>query len=149
MNHSELQSKLYYNREEGSFYWMSGKQAGHVSTKDGYRRISFNDSKYLAHRLAWFYVYREWPQNNIDHINGNKDDNRIENLRDVTQGVNLQNMKKVRTTSGFVGVHKGRRSKYRARIRVAGVQLNLGEYHTPEEAHQAYLAAKEIYHEAS
>jgi len=110
---------------------------------------------YLAHRLAWLYVHGVMPKKNIDHINGVKTDNRIENLRDVAQSVNLQNLqraRKNRKSSRLLGVSHSNRGTclarpYRARIVVDGRELSLGTFATEQEAHQAYLAAKRIHHE--
>lgn len=70
----------------------SGSIAGSIHHR-GYRYIAINKKDYAAHRLAWLYVYGKWPDNFIDHINGKTDDNRIENLRDVSQKENMKNTK--------------------------------------------------------
>lgn len=69
-----------------------GSIAGSIHHR-GYRYIAINKKDYAAHRLAWLYVYGKWPDNVIDHVNGKTDDNRIENLRDVSQKENLKNTK--------------------------------------------------------
>lgn len=87
-----LRSLFHYDRETGKFYRNGqNKESGRLATK-GYRQISVNGTRYMAHRLAWLYVYGEWPENQIDHINQNKDDNRIENLRVVTNKQNSENV---------------------------------------------------------
>lgn len=70
-----------------------GQIAGYVC-KDGYRRLSHKGQLYMAHRIAWALYYNKWPERTIDHINRDGTDNRIENLRDVPQGVNNQNKSK-------------------------------------------------------
>jgi hypothetical protein len=109
--------------------------------------ISVDRHKILVHRLAWMYVYGKWPRNDIDHINGNPLDNRIENLRDVTELGNNQNLRRPKkgNISGFLGVAPNH-SRWLAKITVSGKQIYLGTYNTPEEAHQAYLAAKRVLH---
>ncbi len=114
-----MRDKLYYDLDTGQFYWKVktgnkrvGDIAGSVTTYDQYRRIKINGKMYLAHRLAWFFVYGDWPKNEIDHINGTRDDNRIENLRDVSHSLNQRNAKRRKdNTSGMVGIkrtlHKG------------------------------------------
>src|SRR5690606_29052356 len=72
----------YLGREAG------GKQGG------GYLRFSVDGKHYLAHRLAWLYVHGKWPSDQIDHINGDRSDNRIDNLRDVTHAENRRNTKR-------------------------------------------------------
>ena len=114
-----MKDKLHYDLDTGQFYWIMktgnkrvGDIAGSITTYDKYRRIKLNGKMYLAHRLAWFFVYNAWPENEIDHINGVRDDNRIENLRDVPHWLNQRNAKRRSdNTSGVVGVkrisHKG------------------------------------------
>jgi hypothetical protein len=110
---------------------------------------------FLAHRLAWLYVHGVMPEHYVDHINGVKNDNRIENLRDVKQGVNLQNQKRAkrnRVSSDLLGVsfsNKGQNKDrpYRARIVVDRKEIHLGTFAYEKDAHDAYLAAKRQYHE--
>lgn len=91
---------LQYNPETGLIIWVSkpstrvaiGNIAGNID-KDGYIIIRFKNKAYKAHRLAWYLHYGEWPKNVIDHINGIKNDNRINNLRDVTNQQNQLNKK--------------------------------------------------------
>jgi len=89
----------------------------------------------------------EWPSE-IDHINGDKSDNSYRNLREVSRGENMQNKRKAHRNNktGFLGVAR-EAGKYRARIRVCGKNRSLGMYDTPQQAHQAYLAAKRELHE--
>jgi hypothetical protein len=83
---------------ESVFYWKvgndrnvkAGSKAGTL-TKNGYTVIQINRNNFLAHRLVWFVTYGKFPDNHIDHIDGNPSNNRIENLRDVTHKVNHQN----------------------------------------------------------
>ena len=125
--------------------------AGTVRKQDGGRlHIAFRGKRYLAHRLAWLFVYGKWPEGVIDHLNGNSLDNRISNLRDVSNTVNSQNQRKSRSDNqaGFLGVSwHSRTRKFLAQIQINGVKTHLGLFTTPEEAHAAYLAAKRKYHE--
>jgi hypothetical protein len=131
----------------------AGDRADFLITKGnntGYYRISFDSKRYMAHRVAWLYVYGEWPKQDIDHINGNPGDNRIENLRDVPNRINRQNMRRPRgpSQSGLLGVFMHKESgKWRARIQVNMKAIHIGLFDTPEEAHEAYLKAKRKYHE--
>ena len=94
-----LREVLAYDAETGVFTWRdnrgsrapAGSVAGNVSHQRGYRQIRVDYNRYLAHRLAWLYVYGEWPAAQIDHINGQTEDNRIVNLRPATQRQNCLN----------------------------------------------------------
>lgn len=114
----------------------------------GYIVIRIGGKLHGAHRLAWLYHYGEWP-NVIDHINGDKSDNRICNLRNVTQAENNQNIQRapVNSKSGLLGAHRhGRSKRWQARIRINGVGTRLGTFATAEEAHAAYMEAKLRHH---
>jgi hypothetical protein len=94
--------------------------------------------------------YGSWPANTIDHINGIKTDNRIENLRDVTAAVNKQNMRAARSDSrsGLIGaIWQEDRKSWKAEIAVGGKKKMLGRFKTAEAAHEAYVLAKRTVHE--
>lgn len=148
-----LKSLLNYDKSTGVFTWKvgvgrckRGDQAGSAHGK-GYIRIQVLGNNILAHRLAWMFVYGDFPSDQIDHINGIKSDNRILNLRNVTATTNSQNMHFARVTSksGLLGV-ESHRGKWRARIRVNGKKVLLGTMNTPQEAHAAYVEAKRRLH---
>jgi hypothetical protein len=146
MNQQELKSLLNYDPITGEFTWHNGKRAGSVSKQIGYRRIGINNKHYYEHRLAWLYTYGYLPINHIDHINGIRDDNRIQNLREATYGENHQNrVKSKANSSGYMGVTSVR-NKWQAQIRINKKYVYLGVFNTPEEASQAYLKAKQQYH---
>jgi hypothetical protein len=113
----------------------------------GYVEFCINFQTYRAHRLAWLYVNGRWPVFNIDHINGAPLDNRLVNLRDVSQKVNTQNRMRARanSASGLIGANK-RGARYRAIIGINSGLRHLGTFDTAAEAHAAYLAAKKELH---
>ena len=123
-----------------------GDVAGGKGGKD-YLQIGIDNRDYKAHRLAWFYMTGAWPIDQIDHIDGNPVNNRIENLREATNSVNKQNMRKARSDnkSGLLGVGKNGK-KWRAVIGVDGKNKHIGYFDTPELAHAAYLDAKRVLH---
>lgn len=148
-----LRDALIYDADTGIFEWREKgngrvrKQAGFMTGK-GYRRVCLDQVEYAASRLAWFYVHGTFPDGECDHIDGNRDNNRISNLRDVTHAQNLQNKRvaQKRSKTGFMGVWK-KRSKFAASIRLNGKQTHLGVFDTPEDAHAAYIAKKRAIHQ--
>jgi len=113
----------------------------------GYRMVEIDGRKYGLHRMAWLYCYNDLPDCHIDHINGIRHDNRIENLRKATKSENLQNQRKPSSNnkSGFLGVSK-HGNKWRATITYGGTFHRLGAFKTPEEAHAAYISEKRKHH---
>jgi hypothetical protein len=125
-----------------------GDVLGTPRKRDGYHIIGIDKVTHQAHRLAWFYVYGSWPLNQIDHINGEKSDNRIANLRDVNSSMNMQNqvVGSMKKKVGFLGVSMHKSGKYQASIQLAGRPSYLGLYDSPEEAHTVYLTKKREIH---
>lgn len=157
MRNYELLSKRVYHHEDGQFYWISspnanvkaGDVAGHI--RDGYIFIGFNNANHRASVLAFFMAYGRMPNGFIDHINGNRSDNRIENLRECSIAENNQNLsclpKGKAKSSRFIGVYwYKRRNCWRAAIKHNGKKIDLGNYKTEEEAFQAYLNGKKRFH---
>jgi hypothetical protein len=143
---------LAYDPETGAFTWRLyrgglAKPSTKAGTKDerGVVNIRLNRRPYKAHRLAWLYVHGEWPELDVDHIDGDPGNNRIANLRLATMTQNLGNMRRHKNnTCGFKGVSlRWDRKAFRARIKVNGTQQHLGCFQTAEEAHAAYMAAAE------
>ena len=149
-----LMEVLSYAPETGEFVWIKSSKGTGVGDKAGTMlngRIAINvdGRRYLAHRLAWLYVYGEAPGKFIDHIDGNPANNRISNLRLCSQSENLQNQRraKANSRSGFLGVSwRKQTKKWRAVICIGRKAKELGHFDSPEEAHAAYVAAKRIYH---
>lgn len=122
----------------------AGSPVGNLNA-DGYISISVFGKTRKAHRLAWFHVTGEWPQDELDHLNGNRSDNRIRNLARVTRAENNQNRRARTGATGVPGVcKKGKR--FAAQIAIEGVRHWLGTYDTPEDAHRVYLMAKRRLH---
>lgn len=152
----ELRKLIHYNPETGIFVWLTRmlrpgleridkgwntrlakKTIAPRLDKKGYSQICIAPfSNQFAHRLAWLYVYGTWPNGEIDHINGNPIDNRIENLREATHQQNMCNQKiRSDNTSGVKGVSHTKRGKpWRAQININGKVVYLGNFSTKEEA---------------
>lgn len=129
--------------------WKAGRAMGSLAPT-GYMTIRLHRRLHQAHRLVWLYVHGQWPSHDIDHINGIRTDNRIENLRDVPNEVNRQNTKRARvdSRSSVQGVrYDGRRGHYVAQIRHKGRRHYLGSFGSPDAARAAYVAAKTKLHE--
>ena len=153
MDYSILCKHVKYDHVTGLFF--RKKSTGLVVipvrvTKAGYGFVVIAGKRYMAHRLAHLYVFRWLPKEplQIDHINRNKLDNRIGNLRVVTPSQNMYNIGMISSnSSGYRGVTQ-ERSKFLALIRYQGVSKRLGLFDTPEEASEAYnLARKELHGE--
>lgn len=173
LTYEYLHKVLSYDSETGDFYWktrprdmfktlrscnafntrFANKKAGtpHNDDPHGIRRGSgyITWKIYLlgrhrtAARIAWFMYYGEWPKDQIDHINGNSIDNRIENLRDVTSKENSRNLSiSSYNKTGVMGVNLTSRGRFRARIIVHGKETALGCYSTLEEAAAARKEAE-------
>lgn len=151
-----LREMLDYNPETGVFIWKKkparainvGSVAGCNNKQRGYLTIGLNKRIYLAHRLAWFYVYGVWPRKYVDHINGNPSDNRISNLREATNTQNQYNAKlAAHNTSGVKGTcwcvwHK----QWKVTLRVNGRTKLIGYFDNLEDAAEARRKAAPIYH---
>jgi hypothetical protein len=160
MDANRLRELIDYDPETGAFAWKprawragqrcnDDRHPGSVSKQTGYRAIRVDKKLYQAHRLAWLYVYGEWPTHQIDHVNGDKLDNRIANLRDVTDAFNKQNCRLARAhnQTGLLGVRQDkRRGVFFSSIKTNGKVKYLGAFETPSQAHAVYIAAKRSLH---
>ncbi|MCY0910856.1 HNH endonuclease [Massilia antarctica] len=148
-----LKSILSYCEDTGRFTWLvsrgrvsAGTIAGTLIDR-GYVSVFIDGEKYRAHRLAWVYMIGREPADQIDHINGDRSDNRFRNLREATRSENSQNMAvKRKSKTGILGVDLASTGKFVARIGVDGRQRHLGTHDTKEGAHAAYLAEKAVLH---
>jgi hypothetical protein len=144
-----LRQRLRYEPETGKLFWLdhdgmsnswrakwAGKEAFTSDNGVGYRHGHIDSQKFRAHRIAWALHFGEWPTDHIDHINGVRNDNRINNLRVVTNTENARNANRRRdNTSGITGVSLDKYGrKWIAFIKVRRLQLYLGSFNTIEEA---------------
>lgn len=164
----ELRELLDYDPETGVLRWKvrppehfhvpgwaafwNRRHAGKVAGKSyagrpGYLVVTIRSFPHLAHRVAWAILYGEVPEQ-IDHINGDGEDNRLCNLRACTQADNQHNQAVRKTNkSGYKGVcWSDRLGRWRATIFINGKQKHLGLFDCPEEAHKAYCAAADELH---
>lgn len=158
----QLRELLNYDPETGIFTWRLvakgravGSRAGTVHTA-GYIQICVGPRtdrlRIYAHRLAWLFTHGIWPSEDIDHINHDKSDNRIANLRELSRSLNQQNQIHGHKGSmtGLLGVVFNKKNgKFLARIHVNGRSKQVGTFESPEEAHAAYVQAKRKLHPAN
>jgi hypothetical protein len=150
MTLEELVCFLEY--KEGKLFWIKSPskriqprtRAGTLCPT-GYRQVKIQGKKYLEHRLIWYLIKGVWPALEIDHINRKRDDNRIENLREVNHKQNCKNRKYKRKGRGKGYVFDRTRNKYMAYIKIDGRLKYLGRYQTAEEASTAHEKAKLTY----
>jgi hypothetical protein len=169
---STLRQLLRYDHETGKLFWLerpvsmfsgdglngasgeavrwnrryANKEAGCLCDK-GYWNVTIMAGRFKGHRIAWALVHGEWPLAEIDHINGERADNRLANLREVTHAENGKNSRRpMRNTSGVCGVHwRKHLGKWQARIRVNYELINLGHYDDLDAAASARKAAEATY----
>ena len=151
LSYGDVKEIFDYDSVSGDILWKKtryksriGKLAGNLN-KGGYRELSVTapgtnkKQRMYAHRVAWLLTHGKWPEKHIDHINGNKTDNRLVNLREVTNQENHKNMKRhAGNKSGSTGVYWSKAtSKWQAYICIDGKQTYLGVYADLEEAIKA------------
>lgn len=154
LSHEYLTKVLEYEPESGVFIWKvrvsqavkPGDIAGSVN-KNGYLFIKVGKYIYRAHRLAWFYFYGQWPpieSYQIDHIDGNRLNNSIKNLRLASNAKNARNHRLYsHNTSGVTGVSFAEaNNKWKATIRYNGHNIHLGYYTSFEDAVKARIIAE-------
>lgn len=146
--------KDIYEYRDGSLFWKVansnvvkiGDRAGYT-TKHGYRKVMINGKQLYEHRVI-FFMHNGYMPKEIDHIDGNKLNNKIENLREVTHSQNAMNVKKLVTnTSGVKGVCWDKaRQKWKVRISVNNKCINIGRYDDLELAELVAIEARDKYH---
>lgn len=149
-----LRELLFYDPASGVFTRRitvpRGKAGAVVGFNDGsgYLQIGIDLKKYRAHRLAWLYMTGQWAEQ-IDHINGNRADNRWCNLRAATAAMNSQNQRRARRdnkSTGLLGAYRNGK-RFMSQLLVGGRCLYLGTFDSALQAHEAYIAAKRKQHE--
>lgn len=158
MDIDALKVEISYDPETGEFRWLkpaSGRRlSGRAGTmQDGYRRVMVNGQAYQCHVLAFAFMMNRWPENEIDHVNGDKADNRWSNLREATRQENAENVHRPRRHNklGLLGVCLGPKlvdgsQRYIAQIQLNGRRIYIGQFASAEEAHEAYLSKKRELH---
>ncbi len=157
---SDMQKLAEYDHETGLLIWRArdgaevwnakyaGRPALNSNDGRGYRQGLFLGRKLYAHRAIWAVVYGCWPDGEIDHIDGNRSNNRIDNLRVATRAENNRNTSSRKLSSSkFLGVSWDRAgSKWRADIKIGGKAKYLGRFESEAEAARAYAEAAAIHY---
>ena len=147
-----LKEILSYDPQTGNFVWLEHR--GRVNKGDiagtinhaGYVAINTHGKRYMAHVLAWLYMTGEWPAEEVDHINGQRSDNRWTNLRAATRQQQQFNMPAHQDSRhGTKGVHLYKEKYWCAKIRLNGRQTHIGTFKTKEAAEEAYNKAAAEY----
>ena len=153
LNAVQVRELLDYDPATGFLTWktrpndgrwnklFAGRRAGSMGGR-GYRQLSVYDKSYREHRIIWLWMTGDWPVDEIDHINGSRDDNRWENLREATRVENMQNLK-LGITCG--AIWDKNMKKWKAQIVFRSNTIFLGYYDSAEEAHQVYVVSKQKY----
>jgi hypothetical protein len=122
-----------------------GERAG-ASTGHGYRRIIVDYIKHYEHHLAWLYIYGTYP-NEIDHRDGNRSNNAIDNLRVCTRLENARNSQRQAGESGLKGAYLDKRTtRWYSHIQLGGQVKHLGMFDTALEAHKAFMVVVDLHH---
>ena len=157
LSQESLRHLLDYDRRTGKFVCLDapngrivvGQVAGSLS-QNGYVQIKVNGVLYKAHRLAWLWVLGKWPEKQIDHIDGKRNNNRFVNLRDADRKTNTQNRKRAprsNKSTGLLGVsRRNDGAGFQARIYLFGKEVRLGTFATAKKAHDAYIKEKRLHH---
>lgn len=149
-NIDHLRQLLHYDPETGVVTWLksttnsvkAGRPVGNINA-GGYIELRVAGHRTYAHRIAWALAHGTWP-NQIDHINGDRSDNRLCNLRHADFYTNARNRRRSQSVnkSGFKGVCFDKsRNKWIAQIEANHIKYHLGRFDTPEKAHEAYKEA--------
>lgn len=152
-----LKQYLFYDPETGTFTWAKNRRGvnarvGNIAGRknknhnDGYLVITILGKSYKGHRLAWLYVYGQFPEVDVDHINGNRGDNKISNLRLATRADNCRN-RKTRKDSGTGSKNvQFRYGKWKVKVCFNYKRIHGGTYETLQEAEAAAMELRNRLH---
>jgi hypothetical protein len=140
-----------YSQQTGELLRRTGPNAGQAAGCDngGYKQIWIAGKNYFAHRIVWLMNFGKFPDGVIDHINGNKSDNRLCNLRDIPHRFNIENQRSATVrnkSSSHLGVKRRASGKWAASIKTGGKDIWLGSFPDEESAACAYIEAKRKFH---
>jgi hypothetical protein len=153
LTQEEVIRQLNYDPNTGIFTWKIsksgnkgvGSKAGSLDKNSKYQVCTINNKRYYLHRIAFLYMTGSHPQYNVDHINGDKQDNRWSNLRDISTRDNQSN-REIHRTGKLVGsCFKKDCKRWRAMISIDSINIHLGYFDTELEAHEAYMKARKHY----
>lgn len=143
-----LRSVISYDEKTGKVFWKKltsprikiGNEAG-SKYANGYTYLHLNNTVFMMHRIIWFYYYGEWPESEIDHINGERSDNRICNLRLVTRRQNMQNKKRNREGLPSGAWFNKEQNRWLSGFGAENKFFHLGSFDNQKDALQAYSNA--------
>lgn len=145
----DILKSYYYNPETGLLYRkLANKLKLTGCESNGHLSVTIKSRNFLVHQVIWLYMTGEWPDGFIDHIDGNRKNNKWDNLRVGSNSENMQNLKTAKAnnkSTGKLGV-TAQNDKFIARITLNGCQTYLGTFDTLEDAQQAYIEAKRNLH---
>lgn len=154
ISHNELCEIVFYNPNTGEFIRRKkgrgiaqGTVCGFVE-RNGYVRIRVKGQRYQAHRLAWFMIHKRWPKDQIDHVNGDRSDNRIENLREASSLQNAMNKSIFSNNKSGLKCVFYDKSKgcWFYSVQSEGLRERKGNFKTKEEAYSAFLDIAKYIH---
>ena len=155
LTYEQAHELLQYDQQTGDLYWKvnvsnnikAGTDAGKTRKRDLYKVFTYKSKQHQAHRIVWLMTQAKMPKQFIDHINGDRTDNRLSNLREADRHINAQNQRTPNksSTSGYLGV-RFKRGAYEASLRLGKKTIYLGRFKDPKIAHEAYVQAKREMH---
>jgi hypothetical protein len=146
---AEADAALRYDSETGRIFWKIGRQGARLGKEagcfnhDGYAKIQVNGVVYQSHRLAWLLHHGRWPNGFLDHINRDRSDNRIANLREADRSLNMHNKDK-RCAKGLPSGVRLRGDSWSAQINVGTTTVMLGLWKDYRKAGEAYRIAERM-----